>query len=146
MEIGGKNLSSIDTKLFGKDFLLYKKSLDVFLERHLIILSNIANVDTPGYKAKELRFEDYLKSLVEPHEPKLELRRTNKAHLPSPYPRPPKPEVFYEMGAFGYDKNSVDIDTEMMKMSENAFRYRVSTEFISGKFRKIQDMLERVRP
>jgi len=138
--------TDIDTKLFGEDFTLYKKSLDVFLERHLIILSNIANVDTPGYKAKDLRFEEYLKSLVEPMPPRLELKRTDKAHIQSPYPLRPKPEVFYETGAFGYDKNSVDIDTEMMKLNENAFRYRVSTEFISGKFRKIQDMLERTRP
>lgn len=134
-------------KLFGSDFELYRRSLDVFLERNLIINSNIANVDTPGYKAKDLRFEEYLKSVVEGEKySRLKLVRTSERHMQiRPYPDP-HPRVYYESTSFGEDKNSVDIDNEMMKLSENALRYRISSQFISGEFNSIKNSLERMRP
>lgn len=140
-------MKSIDVKIFGNDFELYKKSLDVFLERNLIISSNIANADTPGYKAKDMRFEEYLKSIVEGEKyPKMKLTLTNQRHIQiKPYP-PPQPKIYYETSSFGEDKNSVDIDNEMLKLSENALRYRISSEFISGKFNSIKNTLERMRP
>jgi flagellar basal-body rod protein FlgB len=54
-----------DARLFGQDFILYKNALDLLFQRHLIINSNIANQNTPGYKAKDLSFEPYLKSIIE---------------------------------------------------------------------------------
>lgn len=134
-------------ELFGSDFELYRKSLDVFLERNLIINSNIANVDTPGYKAKDLRFEEYLKSVFEGEKySRLKLVRTSERHIQiRPYPDP-HPRVYYETTSFGEDKNSVDIDNEMMKLSENALRYRISSQLISGKFNSIKNSLERMRP
>ncbi len=136
----------IDTKIFGKDFSLYKKSLDTFAQRHLIISSNIANVDTPGYKAKDLEFGDYLKSIVEPQNRKMELARTNERHIQKPTPYQPKPRVFYEMRSFGPDGNSVDIDNEMVKLNENLLRYRISSNFIAGKFNSLRNAIERLRP
>jgi len=138
-----------DARLFGQDFILYKNALDLLFQRHLIINSNIANQNTPGYKAKDLSFEPYLKSIIEENKVrgrKIDLLRTHPTHLPSPYPPPPKPTVFYETTAFGPDGNSVDIDNEMIKLSENALRYRATAEFISSKFEKIKTTLERLRP
>ncbi|MCX7733207.1 MAG: flagellar basal body rod protein FlgB [bacterium] len=137
----------MDERLFGTDFELYKNSLNVFLERNIIINSNIANVDTPGYKAKDLRFEEYLKSIVEGEKyNRIKLATTSERHIQiSPYPIP-HPKVYYETTSFGEDGNSVDIDNEMMKLSENALRYRISSEFISGKFNSIKNTIERMRP
>lgn len=140
-------MNTVDKRLFGTDFELYKNSLNVFLERNIIINSNIANVDTPGYKAKDLRFEEYLKSIVEGEKyNRLKLVTTSERHIQiSPYPIP-HPKVYYETTSFGEDGNSVDIDNEMMKLSENALRYRISSEFISGKFNSIKNTIERMRP
>lgn len=136
-----------DAELFGRDFELYKRSLDVFLERNVIISSNIANANTPRYKAKDIRFEEYLKSIVEGEKPvKLNLTRTDRRHIQIASPPPTHPVVYYETTSFGEDKNSVDIDNEMMKLSENALRYRISAQFISGKFNSIRNALERMRP
>ncbi|GBD04413.1 Flagellar basal body rod protein FlgB [bacterium HR19] len=135
-----------DIKIFGRDFELYKQALNMLFQRHLIITSNIANIDTPGYKSKDIEFESYLESIVEGEKPKMELLRTNPAHIPNPYPPPPKPRVFYEMTSFGPDGNSVDLDNEMMKLSENFIRYRIAGRFISGKFTDIKTTLERLRP
>lgn len=135
----------IDSKIFGKDFELYKKALDVFFQRDLIISSNIANVDTPKYKAKDIYFEDYLRSIVYGEKPSLKLVLTNLRHIQSPYPPPPKPQVYYETNSFGPDGNSVDIDAEMIKLQENTFRYRVASEFMSGEFTSVRNALERMR-
>jgi flagellar basal-body rod protein FlgB len=138
-----------DARLFGQDFILYKNALDLLFQRHLIINSNIANQNTPRYKSKDLSFEPYLKSIIEENKVrgrKIELSRTHPTHLPSPYPPPPKPTVFYETTAFGPDGNSVDIDNEMIKLSENALRYRATTQFVSSKFEEIKSTLERMRP
>jgi len=110
-----------DTRLFGKDFVFYKNALDLLFQRHLIINSNIANQNTPGYKAKDLSFEPYLKSIIEENKVrgrKIEIARTHPTH----------------------------IDNEMIKLSENALRYRATTQFISSKFEEIKTTLERLRP
>lgn len=135
----------MDSKIFGRDFELYKKALDVFFQRNLVISSNIANIDTPKYKAKDIYFEDYLKSIVYGEKPSLKLALTDPRHIQSPYPAPPKPQVYYEMNSFSPDGNSVDIDTEMVKLQENTFRYRVASEFINSKFIGIKNTLERMR-
>ena len=124
-------------KLFGVDFDLLHRALDYRVAKHNIIASNIANVDTPNYRAKDIYFQDVLENMLE-KKAVLELRKTNKSHLDRIEPEPPKPVVYYPLSSFGYDKNGVDIDLEMSKLSENQLLYRATSQFMSGKFEKLR--------
>ena len=57
--------------LFGSTILMLEKLLDFQSERHSILSTNVANIDTPGYKGYDLRFSDELKKAVEKIEEKI---------------------------------------------------------------------------
>jgi flagellar basal-body rod protein FlgB len=113
--------------LFGKTFQAIETSLDITKERHGLITGNIANLDTPGYRAKDIDFNDALKDALE--ETSVDLFRTNPRHFGSrvSYPEP---------SSSGTD--SVDIDKEMSKLAENNLRYRTSVEVLLRKLSKLK--------
>jgi len=43
---------------------LLKKTLDLYLQKNSVISSNIANADTPGYKAVDLKFDEQLRTAI----------------------------------------------------------------------------------
>ncbi|TXK86460.1 flagellar basal body rod protein FlgB, partial [Parageobacillus sp. SY1] len=64
--------------LFSRTFMMLEQGLDYASLREKVIANNIANVDTPNYKAKEVRFRAELDRALQP----LEANRTNPKHLP----------------------------------------------------------------
>jgi flagellar basal-body rod protein FlgB len=113
--------------LFGKTFDAIETSLDIINQRHGIITSNIANLDTPDYRAKDIDFETAFKEALEGTS--VNLFRTNPRHFGSKiaYAEPP-------LGA----TDSVDIDREMSKLAENNLRYRASVEVLLRKLSKLK--------
>lgn len=109
--------------LFGNTFNAIEKSLDIASRRNGIISSNIANLDTQGYRAKEIDFEAALKEAVEGLS--VELSRTNTAHIGG--------SNAMCMESVVSDAGSVDIDNEMSKLAENNLRYRTSVEVLLRK-------------
>ena len=106
--------------------------------RQEIISSNIANVDTPGYKAKEALFEQELDS-------RLGLKKTNRNHLrksPSESMFPVKDDPFSRIGN---DTNTVDIDREMMKLNQNQLLFDASAEIIQTKLQELKDVIGGIR-
>ncbi|NPV53700.1 MAG: flagellar basal body rod protein FlgB [Firmicutes bacterium] len=107
--------------LFGDiTFLALSKALDGLSLRHEVISNNIANVNTPGFKAGEVSFEEALKSALEEGEAALARFR---------------PRVEVAPLAYRVDQNSVDIDREMGKLADNALTYNAVAELISARFR-----------
>ena len=113
--------------LFGKTFHAIETSLDITTERHGLITSNIANLDTPGYRAKDIDFKNALKDAVEGTS--VDLARTNPRHFGT--------KVCYQESPSS-GTHSVDIDKEMSKLAENNLRYRVSAEVLLRKFSKLK--------
>jgi flagellar basal-body rod protein FlgB len=111
-----------------------KKSLEAQMLRSRVIANNIANVNTPGYKRVEVKFEDELRSALS--DSKLKGTRTDKQHMklgkgniahvtPKAY-RPVDPTL--PSGV-----NNVDIDTEMAKLAETQILYNYGTKFVGIK-------------
>ncbi|HOM28887.1 MAG TPA: flagellar basal body rod protein FlgB, partial [Deltaproteobacteria bacterium] len=89
--------------------------------RQEVISGNIANVNTPGYKAKEALFDRELRS-------RLHLVATNPAHLKASRSEPLYTTVVDPYARIGNDGNTVDIDREMMKLNQNHLLYSASAE------------------
>ena len=104
--------SSISSKLF--------EQLNFRGERQKVISSNIANINTPGYKTKELVFEDELKNSITNNS--LQMTATNSRHmtnvtssLANSNPKLMEVENLEEQN----DGNNVNIDTQMGEMPKN---------------------------
>ncbi|CAN2041993.1 Flagellar basal body rod protein FlgB [Candidatus Magnetomoraceae bacterium gMMP-15] len=113
--------------LFGKTYDIIGKALDIAKRQHSHISSNIANIETPGYRTREIDFKKTLKNAVE-SERGSELSCTDSRHFKS-----------LDLGNMNYinssrDGKPVDIDMEMSKLAENNLRYRSAVESLLRKF------------
>jgi flagellar basal-body rod protein FlgB len=93
--------------------------------RQDIIAGNIANIDTPFYKAKDINFEEYLakeSNMLKSKEEELELAKTDSKHFSiQDESSSVGAEVFFRPNhATRNDGNSVDLDIETTEMSKNA--------------------------
>ncbi|MDV2580594.1 flagellar basal body rod protein FlgB [Alkalibacillus haloalkaliphilus] len=121
--------------LFDSTIQNLQKGLDYSSVKNQTIGHNIANVDTPNYKAKQVSFKDHLESAG------LEAKRSNDRHLPfsnadRPYSVTARQDVTYNNNG-----NSVDIDREMSELAKNQLYYEALTERINGKFNSIKSVV-----
>ncbi|WP_457595817.1 flagellar basal body rod protein FlgB [Hydrogenimonas sp.] len=107
---------------------LMAKALDYRAIRQDMISANIANVDTPFYRSRDIAFEGALateKAKLFPRPTgKLELARTDAGHLAGAGEEAPKPEIFFRDGHLARnDGNTVDLDVETTEMAKNTVMY-----------------------
>jgi flagellar basal-body rod protein FlgB len=122
--------------LFSKTIDLLSGMLDYRAARHKVIVSNIANLDTPNYKPQEL---DFAASLAEAGASgkALALTRTHKKHLPGS-----DQKTNFQTQQAG---DKVEIDREMTKLAENNLTYNMTVELISRKFKGINTALTEIK-
>ncbi|MBO7402880.1 MAG: flagellar basal body rod protein FlgB [Lachnospiraceae bacterium] len=112
------------------------KAADASWVRNEVIANNIANVDTPGFKRKDVVFESYLQqSLSGKGSFDEKVRDINLSGI--------KPSVYtdYAQLSYRYDDNNVDISTESANLAENQIRYYTLLESMSQEFSRIKTAL-----
>ncbi|HEX2996584.1 MAG TPA: flagellar basal body rod protein FlgB [Anaerolineales bacterium] len=107
-------------------------ALDGLSLRQQAISRNLANIDTPGYQAKTVNFEETMKHLLN-RDPSLPLSITNEAHQVSAQQGMRFSLALRPGGSFRADQNNVDIDTEMTDMSETGIQYQAVSQAVSQK-------------
>lgn len=122
----------IQEMVFGDQKLeVLKAALHAYAERNRVHAANIANVETPGYKPQEVRFEEDLNAA-------LKARSTGapaEAGAPQPAGELGLPKGRIEprtplSGATSNGINEVEIDREMADLAENTLRYTVAAELV----------------
>ncbi|MFQ5780310.1 MAG: flagellar basal body rod protein FlgB, partial [Nitrospiria bacterium] len=128
--------------LFNKTMSLMAQALNLRSERHRVISSNIANQDTPGYQAKEIRFKEIMNA-VNDISPQIRLKKTNPAHVStSAHPSSPMSARATRSPATGstrLDGNTVKGEEEMAKLAENTLMYNATAQIIASKFRGLKN-------
>lgn len=123
--------------IFDRHIQLIAKSLDFRAKRNSILASNVANVETPGFKAKDLVFERSLGKAMKASIPG-PLNVTNARHMDGRNILPlhmVKPQMIRTSNPVGnIDGNSVDLEREMVKLGENQVMYQALAQMISSKF------------
>ena len=127
---------SFDKHLGAFDDALISRS-----RRSEIIASNIANADTPGYKAKDIDFKSAMSNAMgtrsEFKKDSLKMATTNSNHIQMSqntfsadimYRNPYQPSL---------DGNTVDAGVEKTEFTKNAIHYNASLRFITGKFQSL---------
>lgn len=112
--------------VFDKTFQVLEKAADMYMLRHSVISDNMANAETPGYKARRVDFEEDLQREMAVHvggaQPKFDLEKV-------------KPSIYEDpLAEVGLDRNSVDMEREMAQLSKNQIKYNATTQLISRKF------------
>ncbi|HHH82317.1 MAG TPA: flagellar basal body rod protein FlgB [Chloroflexi bacterium] len=131
-----------DSILFDRILYMAKCALDGLARRQEIVARNIANVDTPGYKALEVDFDHYLAQAVERHRRvRLDVRREGHiAGLDLAGIVPIRPR---RTGSLRADGNNVDIDTELADLAEIGVRYQAVSQAASKKLLLLKEIATR---
>jgi len=120
--------------IFGHTIGLLTHSLDVRAAEHRAIVSNIANSETPGYRAKDVDFKKAMAGAMGDGVAELRLTGTNPAHFRGSSGAGAIPVVNRPVGDVGFDANTVDIEDEMGRLSGNYMSYNLSAKLLRKKF------------
>lgn len=113
--------------------------------RQQLIASNIANADTPGYKAVDIDFQEALRiARSASNTSPLMLSTTVSGHISAQVSSsaPPYPLKYSSPSQQNVDGNTVDMDVERAKFAENAIMYEYSLDRVKGHFMMMQDLLK----
>ena len=121
--------------LFDGHIELSEKVLDLRLQRQNLVMSNIANVNTPQYRGKSLEFEQDLQNALA-LDARGKVTRTNDQHMPATFDEATfQGKSFKEFKPrYVYGEDSVNLDKEMTVMAKNAMLYNALTEVITKNF------------
>jgi len=128
--------------LFEQHFGVVEKVLDLRLQRQNVVMANIANVNTPKYKARKLAFEEDLQKAMN-LDATGKMARTNKSHLPSDF----DVNGFQGKGITEYKprmvhgEDTVDLDKEMAAMAKNSMMYNALSDIIAKNFSGLQSVI-----
>ncbi|MBM4253349.1 MAG: flagellar basal body rod protein FlgB [Deltaproteobacteria bacterium] len=115
---------------------LQMASLDQRLKRSEVISGNIANAETPGFRALGYDFEDQLASMAK-LDGKVPIKVSNEKHFRNAFTQANgkmRADVYVKpTESVGEDGNTVDIDDEMVRMAQNQMLYRSAVEVINRK-------------
>ena len=114
---------------------LYERALDVRSGIHETIASNMANEETPGYKARQLPFRETFSAILQ-GKGQLGPTITHYRHLGG---ISDENNIFHQTikqdtGA-GIDENTVNLEQEMTLMAENTLLYMAVNQFLDGRFK-----------
>ncbi len=128
--------------MFSSNVGVVSKVLDLRLERQNLILSNIANVNTPGYKGKTLAFEKELQNAMNMGESG-QMTRTSAGHMPTEFSantfQGKGIEAFKPRAIHGED--TVNLDKEMVDMAKNSMLYNALTGLATKSFSGINKII-----
>ncbi len=130
--------------MLGGTISLLEKTLDLRSMRHNLIISNVANMDTPNYKAFDIIIKEELEKAMGA-EKAIKLENTRSGHLPGRETCSGSVKsraVGSQQITLRNDGNSVDIDREMAKLSENNLMYNALAQVISRKFEGLKNVIQ----
>ncbi len=129
-------MSSLIGGMFNKSDQLKMASLDLRLDRQHVLNGNIANAETPGFRAIGYDFEEQLQALAggdesfpmkaaDPRHFRTDMAEADGTIQAEVYVRPTE--------SVGQDGNTVDMDQEMAQLAQNQILYRATVELINKK-------------
>ncbi len=127
-------LSALD-----REFAPLQTALDLRAQRQQLLAVNIANADTPGYKAVDLDFAAAYRAALAGQSPAaLPLKTEQPRHLPGIAAQPTDGFIGYQAGnAARLDGNTVDMNREQAAFQKNSIQYEADLTFLTGKIKTL---------
>lgn len=116
----------------------HAQALNLRAMRQQLLASNIANADTPGYKARDIDFGKSLQDALAGRAQPVGLARTAAGHAASAQPAGAAGAVQYRtVMQPSLDGNTVDMDVERAQFAENAIHYEANLMFINSQLKTL---------
>jgi len=136
----------LDQIMHSTNFNYLPRAMTASSMRQEVIANNIANVNTPNYRKKNVEFEDMLAREIygeKQPEGKLTMVRTHDKHLPfKPVAVHAAPNVVEDNNTLmRVDNNNVDIDIEMATLAKNQIYYNALANQLGGYVQKLRNAI-----
>lgn len=125
-------------KLFDSTFRSLESAMNYASKRNEMISNNIANADTPNYKAKDVVFKRHLQKAMQQQ---LDNIRTHSKHFKFKHEEEDYHLVNKTNRTFNHNGNSVDMDKEMTNLAKNQIYYQGAVDQINTKFHQLQTVI-----
>lgn len=119
-----------------RGFEILERIIKTSVFRHKVLASNIANVDTPGYKTKDVSFKEVMAN----HS--IRLAKTSKDHIQEADTSRDVGGTVIEERAPWEDGNNVALDMELANMTENSLLYEAGVKLLSKKLQMYKNAIK----
>lgn len=124
----------------------HQEALNLRAERQKVLASNIANADTPNYKARDFDFGSELSRAMKQGRSStdgLALSTTSGRHIPAQAPSTAGRDLLYRVpDQPSLDGNTVDMDRERAQFADNAVRYQASLTILNSKIQGLKSAMQ----
>jgi flagellar basal-body rod protein FlgB len=130
--------------IFGNTLALLERSLDLRADNQKLIVSNLANLDTPNYKAFKMMVAEQMERTAISGAP-MPIARTHSGHMA---PRTGHMDnaaverVESNPRSIRGDGNTVELETEMANLAENTLLYNTATRIVANKFNLLKSVIK----
>ena len=100
-----------------------EKYMDVLAARQKLVASNVANVDTPGFKTKDIDFQSEFQNMLQGSSVSPAAQEVSGLRVKN-------------------DGNNVNLDREARLLSENSIRFTAATNLLKGQFRILKSAIK----
>lgn len=127
------------TSKIDEAFGIHARALQLYGRRAEVLAANMANADTPGYKARDVDFRSVLNGVMQGE---LTLAASSPRHI-APAGSLAEPQLMYRIPLQpSADGNTVDVQAEQAQFTQNAIRHQASFTFLDG---TIKNLLSAIR-
>ncbi len=134
----------MSVKLFDRNLELLNKAMALTQKRQALITSNIANRETPGYRAQDLMFEKALTRALHSDQPG-PLKTTDPRHFDGIKREPLELVEGEQINSFNpdprMDGNTVILDKEMAKLAQNQLQFQAQVRAINWKMKNMKSAI-----
>jgi flagellar basal-body rod protein FlgB len=123
--------------LWGNSISMVTKSLDYLWEKQKAISNNIANVDTPGYKAKNVTFEENYQSRLQ-----AAMQTKNQAQVQKIISEAKTSVQESTAESARLDGNNVNADVQLIEMSRTALQYQYGLSTINSDIARLSTAIK----
>ncbi|MDA3921272.1 MAG: flagellar basal body rod protein FlgB [Salinisphaera sp.] len=123
----------------------YSQALDLRAKRQNVLASNIANSDTPNYKARDFDFKNALDAAIGGSQtPGLAMDVTHAGHIAGSGPNSTgEPRLAYRNpDQPSLDGNTVDMDVERVDFMDNALHYRADLQILGDQIKGLKQAMQ----
>jgi len=128
-----------------EDFRFLQQSLSLRAQRQEVLSSNVANADTPNYKARDFDFKTAMDNALGERLrlPDTALSLTSARHIPGKAVSPSPVELQYRLPYQpSLDGNTVDMDAERVRFADNTMHYQSSLQLLSNRIRTMLSAIQ----
>jgi flagellar basal-body rod protein FlgB len=143
-------------KLFDSTTQVVEKSMQLRMMRQNFLASNIANAETPNYRAVDIDFQATMQNLIAEAEKvraarkadqPMDMQRTDARHLSlDAFSNPILPrQIIFAAGdstSIGDDSNSVSLEQQMARLQMNALHHQMMSRLLARKISGLKNVIE----